>query len=72
MSIHILYYREIKWLVEIPQTTLVELNKTNCKLSIRLDVPPGMYVNPDEIADTMRNSGVSVHSFQTQKRLRVN
>lgn len=55
---HLIIYREIKWLVEIPRQTLTKLNDSQCSISIRLDVPKGMYINPDELAEIIRTSDV--------------
>lgn len=38
----------------MPSIKAQQLNKSFCKLAVRLDVPAGMYVNPDEIAEINR------------------
>lgn len=49
-----LVFRNIKWLVEIGSKGL-----SSCKVAIRQDVPAGLYVNPDQIADLNRVGKVS-------------
>ncbi|KYB27910.1 Phosphatidylinositol-glycan biosynthesis class X protein-like Protein [Tribolium castaneum] len=48
------FHRELKWLLERGPTSL------QCKLAIRLDVGPEMYLNPDQIADLNRLGHLSV------------
>lgn len=51
-------FREIRWLIE----TLVPLQQiwvnTGCKMSLRLDVSNGLFVNPDEVAELNRTQKV--------------
>lgn len=48
------FHRELKWLLERGPTSL------QCKLLIRLDVSPEMFLNPDQIADLNRLGQLSV------------
>ncbi|CAH0563481.1 unnamed protein product [Brassicogethes aeneus] len=43
------FHREINWLIEVLEPTIESWEKTKCKVALRLDVPSGIYVNPDEI-----------------------
>ncbi|XP_019869419.1 phosphatidylinositol-glycan biosynthesis class X protein [Aethina tumida] len=42
------FHREINWLIEISEPPVEEWVKSSCNVALRLDVPNGMYVNPDE------------------------
>ncbi|XP_018561211.1 phosphatidylinositol-glycan biosynthesis class X protein-like [Anoplophora glabripennis] len=55
------FHREIRWLVETPSPSKKIWMESGCKLSLRLDVSPGMYVNPDEVAETNRTRKLLLH-----------
>lgn len=45
------FHREINWLIE---SYFEESSHFNCNVSLQLEVPPEMFVNPDQISDLMR------------------
>lgn len=59
--INSIFFREIRWLIETPSPTKEMWMKSGCKLSLRLDVSPGMFVNPDEIAESNRTRKVYIY-----------
>lgn len=52
------FHRELKWIVEISSNIIEKMNEAECKINMRLDLPYGMFVNPDEIADLNRNKKI--------------
>ncbi|CAH1154732.1 unnamed protein product [Phaedon cochleariae] len=48
------FHRNILWLIESTHTPEQKWFQSDCKFSIKQDIPNGMFVNPDEIADLNR------------------
>jgi hypothetical protein len=59
--------RDIRWLIESPDIFNDQWKKTQCKMALQLDVPPEMFVNPDQIADLNRLGTVWPHIFNTNE-----
>ncbi|KAF5270266.1 hypothetical protein FQA39_LY18882 [Lamprigera yunnana] len=55
------FHRDINWLIESLTVGNEEWKNSNCKVSLLLDVPPEMYVNPDELFDLNRTGQISAY-----------
>lgn len=47
-------YRDIKYLIEFSNENTNILLSAGCKVALKQDVPGGLFVNPDQIADLIR------------------
>lgn len=54
------YYRELRWLIENSLVSTTQWDVTGCKMSLRLHINNGMFVNPDEVAELNRTGKVIV------------
>lgn len=48
------FHRDIKYLIEFSSNNVNILFSAHCKVALRQDIPLGLFVNPDQIADLVR------------------
>lgn len=55
------FHRDIKYLIEFSNENTNILLSSGCKVALKQDVPRGLFVNPDQIADLIRIRKISAH-----------
>ncbi|KAK5641843.1 hypothetical protein RI129_010390 [Pyrocoelia pectoralis] len=55
------FHREINWLIESLELSDEQWTHSNCEIGLHLDVPPEMFVNPDEISELNRTGQISAY-----------
>lgn len=59
------FHREFGWLIEATSPSKQKWISSGCKLALRLEITPGMFVNPDQVAELNRTDevGISFHFY---------
>ncbi|KAK4873789.1 hypothetical protein RN001_013149 [Aquatica leii] len=55
------FHRNINWLIESTNFDNENWRTSNCEIALQLDVPPEMFVNPDEILNLNRTGQISAY-----------